>query len=173
MSTTFSATFGLGLTATLRTVNSDNAWPDVYQLGSAQLPAWSLVLADGSGANKAQKHYHRAHTIAASDSVTIDLNAAVTESLGTLDFASIKTVLIRLRSPAAGKKVVIGNVTNQWNPWMADANGSPHTTLTEDVYDLLFRTCPVDAWTVPGAAVLKISNPGASSVIVDVSLTGN
>jgi hypothetical protein len=153
------------------TTDSDTVRSDVYRSGvrtTGLLPTLDTTYVDGTGANQAQKHYHKKHTLAGAASVTIDLNAAVDERGVTHNFANIKEVMIRLRTPTTTVKVVVGNAASDpWAPWLSSA------TATEDVFSKLRRSNPVDGWTVPAAANLKIANPGGTSVDVDVSLIGH
>lgn len=167
------ATVEVSVNAEVTTTNSDGITLDRYRTGSSSsatglLPRMRTTLTNGTSANQASKHYHRKHTITASGSVTLDLNALTDERGQTIDFANIKTVLIRVRTPAASKKVVVGNATTSpWAPWLSSS------TATEDVHSILYRESPVDGWTVGATANLKIANNTGSSIDVDVSLMGH
>lgn len=150
------------------TTNSDISNPDIYRSGTSLLPEMKTTFTDGTGSNQAQKHYHKAHTITASSSVTIDLTAAADERGVTHNFGKVKWMLIRLRTPVTGKYVTVGNAaTNIFSAWISAS------TTTEDVSSILYRDNPVDGWTVDATHKnLKIANPYGSSVIVDVSIGG-
>lgn len=164
---TLAAKIELRYQATLTAVNSDSSLPDRYKLGSGLNPAYEQSYSTGTGTRQGNLHYHKAHSLAAAGTVTIDLNAAVDER-GTYNFANVRVLWIRLRTPATATKVVVGNAAaNPWAPWLSDQ------TKTEDVFSALLRENPVDGWAVPAAANLKITNPSAGAVIVDVSILGN
>lgn len=168
MSTTLRATIEIAPRISVIVSNSDAAYQDNYRPGTSLLPDMKTILSDGTGSNQAQKHYHKAHTITASSSVTIDLTAAADERGVTHDFDKVKWMLIRLRDPATGKTVTVGNAaTNQFSAWISAA------TTTESVSGIMYRDNPIDGWTVDATHKdLKIANPYASDVIVDVSIGG-
>lgn len=152
----------------VRYTDSDASPRDLHRLGSSLFPRWILSLTDGTTAGKAQLQYHRKHTIAASGDTTIDLTAAATERFGNIDFDKVRVMVFRIRTPAAGTKITIGNAAaNQFSAWLSGA------TVTEDCADITIRTNPYDGWTVDATHKnLKIANPSAVSVDVDVWIIG-
>lgn len=170
MSTTFSGKAELKVDFRVTNTGSAASWTEAARFGTSLLPEWTLPLTNGTSADQCQKVYVKSHTIANSSSVTIDLNAAAGDitGLGTIDFANIKVVIIRLRSPVTTKKVVVGNAaSNPWAPWLSAS------TTTWDVADLFVIDAPDDGFTVGATANLKIANSSGVSCVVDVILAGH
>lgn len=152
---------------------TDTAKPNVIQdtvvYGQGGVPAITATLNDGTGANNANVIWNGMLVIAGSGSTTLVLSFGLTEAGAAVVFAKIRRMLIRLRTPAAGKKVVVGGAASHpWAPWLSTLS------VTEDVASLLFRESDVDGWTVGSGSAdqLKFANPGGSSITVDVSLMG-
>lgn len=162
MSTALSGRDEITLKTTVLTTGNDSVAKDAYRTGTALCPTFDQTWIAGTAANCAQKHYHDALTIAAGGSTTIDLSSV--ES----GFTKVRRIVLRLRSPSAGVKIVVGNAaSNPFAPWLSTV------TVTEDVAGVLYRRSEVDGWSVSGSAKnIKIANPGGSQVIVDVSIVG-
>lgn len=170
MSTALTAGIQITGDITMKYAQTDNAFRDVWKFGSGLMPAWTFTQSNGNTANTtglAKYHYHKAHTLTTATSVTLDLTALAQDNLPTLTFAKVKWIFIRLRDPSNGIYVTVGNAAADVFTWLSA------TTTTDNVYDLLLRTSPINGWTVDATHKnLKIANPGLTTVIVDVSIDG-
>lgn len=163
MSTSLSGRDEITLKTNVMTTGNDSVAKDSYRTGTALCPTLDQPWTNGTGSGAGQKHYHDALTLAGSATTTLDLSV-----LGG-GFATVRRLLLRLRSPATGVKLVVGNAaSNPFQPWLSS------TTATEDVADVLYRRSAVDGWPVSGSAKnLKVVNPGGTTVTFDISVLGH
>lgn len=176
MATTLSGQLEVKYEVRIASAYSDVYGDDLYRLGAGGLAAASIGIVDGAttgaaATGKAQKHYHKAHTIASAGSVTLDMNALVDERGTTTNFATVIAVFFRIRTPVTGVKAVIGNAAaDPWIPWLASGTVAV-ATVTHDVASLFFHVSEINGWAVPAAANLKIAASGGD-IIIDVSFVG-
>jgi hypothetical protein len=94
-------------------------------LGEAKYPleyAASVVLADGSGANQANKLWTDTRTLTASSTENLDLNAVLTDIFGAaLAFTKIKALVIKAADTNVNDVVVGGAGANAAASFFADA----------------------------------------------------
>jgi hypothetical protein len=147
--------------------------PAVFGIGSNGFSSWEYALTNGTGSGNANEVYIGRHTITAGGGSSIDLAGSLTNPLGqTITFATIKALLIIVRSPDGTKKVLVGpqNVANTWQgPF-----GGTGATAYEEVYEIFLKATRYTGWTVTAGTgdLLRITNPGASDVDVDVLIIG-
>lgn len=135
----------------------------------------ALDLTDGTGSGNANEVYVARNTITTGANLDLDLSGALTNPLGqTIVFTGIKVLLVQLAAASMDgtNKVRVGpaGVTNAWQgPW-----GGTGATVYHEVYEALYFATRYGAWAVTAgtADILRITNPGASSVTVDVLLIG-
>jgi hypothetical protein len=168
MSTALACNIQLKGGVVVQYTGTDGGFPDTWKFGTGLLPAWALQLTYGTTANKAQKHAHKKITIAGGGNTTIDLTAFASDNLGTISLSNVRAVIIRLRSPATGVYVTVGNASS--NVFAMNLSSS---TVTFNVADMELKTSPIDGWTVDSTHKnVKIANPGGASVDIDVSFIG-
>lgn len=161
------ASMSMALDVRVTTARADQIDADNYKTGTTLRPAIATAYTLGTSARQALVHYYRMHTIDATDAVTIDMNAAEKEDGAIFNFATVRWVFMRIRTPGAGVELIVGNAaSNPWAPWLSSA------TATEELHHILYRESPYDGWAVPSAANLKIANNTAASINVDVSILG-
>ena len=168
MSTELRAAEEIRINATVKTTGTDGTSLNIYRTGTLLLPASEHVFTNGTGTDQAKYHYRYAHSLAKSGTVTIDLTSCTGDAtLGAITFSIVKRVWIRLRTPATATYVVVGGAANPFAPWLST------TSVTERVYDQVYRRNPVDGWTVAaGAKNILITEPGVAAAVVDVSIIG-
>jgi hypothetical protein len=84
---------------------------------------YSVVLANGTGANKASKHWHDQRTIAASGTDALDLAGSLENALGeTVTFTKIKAILVAAAAGNTNDVLVGGAASNAWAALFGDAS---------------------------------------------------
>lgn len=168
MADTLTATFDPAFTAVFKRALSVSTIPDRLVAGSPSFAALTKTLANGTGANKANKRYWHNRTVANGTNDDIDLTTLTDDFGSTINFSLLKWVLIRLSAPATGVRVVIGNAgTNSFVGWFGAA------AHTEEVRDQLWRVNQIDGWTVDNThKILRINNPTGSPIAYDIALLG-
>lgn len=86
--------------------------------------SYEKSLADGAGASQANRIYMAMGTIAASDTLTLDLAGSLADIFGnTITFARIKTFYFELTTDSAATSVGIGGAgSNTFINWVGAAN---------------------------------------------------
>lgn len=140
----------------------------VLDLVTAQAPlsyTHSHDLANGSGANQADKIFTDSRQLAASATENIDLAGVLVDALGaTLAFTKIKALLIRAKSTNVNDVLVGGAATNGFIAWV----GAATDVVKVKPNGMLLVTAPdVNglAVTAGTADLLKIANSGAGSAV--------
>lgn len=168
---TLQGAFTLNFLANLQQVGPQNSVPDKFQSGSGKFTKISKSLANGTGSGKATNSWHdqRTLTSGSTDNLVVGSGSALTNAFGVaLAFTNIKWVLIRVVTPAAGQRLVIGNASvSPWQAWFGASN------QTEEVRSVLLKSNDVDGWTVNPGNVLAISNAGTASLTYDIALVAN
>lgn len=145
---------------------------DQVTSGSNSFPNLTRTIANGTGAGQCNKWYRSYRTLAAGAADNLDLAGSLTDPFGnTLTFTGVKYIAIAMISDSVNgtNKLTVGNGTNPFvGPWSAAG--------TTDIYD-------AQEWYHPGASgwavtagtgdVLKINNPGASSITYCILIAGN
>ena len=167
---TLSITRTKSISASLTNDSSICITTDQITSGSNSLPNLTRTIGDGTGAGQANKWYRGYRTLAAGAADNLDLAGSLTDPFGnTLTFTGIKYIAIALVSPDGTKKLTVGNGTNPFNGPLSSAG-------TVDVLDEQeFYHPGASGWTVTAGTgdILKINNPGASSVTYCILIAGN
>lgn len=150
--------------------------------GTTDFPEFTRLLTNGTGANQATNQWSDCRTLAASTREELHLNGTLsvlasgtTETLVnaagvTLAFTRIVWFLCRVRDPAAGKRIVLGDADT--NPWLAWFGTNPDAT--EEVRVDCLKRNDIDGWAVTGSsAVLRVANPSSVSVVYDIAIVGS
>lgn len=168
LTTTLRATLKAEDRIEIRYADGSGTSTDSWRLGTPTLPAWNLTFTNGTGSYQANKHFRKKLTINNASSTTIDLMAAVNERGDTITFSKVKRLWLRLRDPATTIKATVGNAsTNSFAGFLSVSS------CTFDVHDKFEITSPIDGWTVDATHKdLKIANPGATTITVDISVIG-
>ncbi len=130
-----------------------------------------IALANGTGANQADRIWHDKRTIAASATDALDLAGVLVDAFGaTVTFAKIKAIVIEAAAANVNNVNVVRDGTNGVPLFLAAGDGIP--VLPGGVF----------AWVAPGAGVavtpgtgdlLNLVNSGAgSSVDCNVLIIG-
>lgn len=162
----------MSLTATVR-LQVDSKLTGVADLSSPtdQLKKiLSVVLANGSGANQAQQHWHDERTLSAT-SENLDLAASLTNGLGqTVTFSTVKTIIIYNKSTTSGQVIAVGGAAaNQFVNWVA--NSSDIVRIGPGGF--LALSSPVDGFAVVAGTgdQLKI-DAGAATITYGIIIIG-
>lgn len=143
-----------------------------FQIGQDNFTALNVDYST-DGDNVISRYYVGRFTIAPGSSLDIDLDGSLQSDLvtpGTVVFAAVKELLIAIVEPDGTKKVLVGpqGLVNGWvGPWgsVDDFETVVHHTR---------KTNPYDGFEVIASTgdVLRIHNPGASEVFIDLAILG-
>lgn len=170
MATSLSASTTIALSLTITDTGTLNNLIERLDGGVSGFSALTKSLSNGTSADQAQKAWYQEATITAGSNSDIDLTSLTDRKGVSLSFSNIKWVLIRLTSPAVGAKLIFkgSTATNPWQAWKGAAADN------EDIPDILFRTNNKDGWATSGTnKVLRLNNPGGSSVTYDIVIVGH
>lgn len=148
-------------------------------LGSAEDDVnedWSTSLGSGTGANQADKQFNHSYTIANGANQDLDLTALVNAFGATVNFARVKLIAIRLVTATAGYYINVGggddgSGNNAFINWVNHASDKIRVAAGGS---LILMAPGAAAYVVTGgsADILRINNPNAASVFVEVVLVG-
>lgn len=134
----------------------------------------AFTLADGSGANQANRIWHDRRTLAASATEDLDLAGVLTDPFGaTISFARIRAMLIKAAA-ANANNLIVGNASA--NGFISWVGGATHTVTVRPGGLLLLVAPDATAYAVTAATadLLKVANSaGGTSVTYDVVLLGS
>lgn len=142
-------------------------------LGEALLPAVTLGLTYGTGADQVNAWYVALRTLGATTTESLDLRGGLTDPEGaTVSFEYVKRVVISISSPDGTKSLIVGpqGVANAAQLWHGGTGASNHETT----YSFLWKERPITGWaTTAGTAdLLPIQNPGGASVTYGIWILG-
>ncbi len=155
------------------------ALADTLAKGANGLTLADVVLTFGSGttlsngALYANQLYRASTVITAGSNLDLDLYGSLLNPFGeTINFATLRAILIGVASADGSAALRVGpqNVTHAFQgPW-----GGGGATVYETVYWQQLWLSGQAGWTVTDGAldVLRINNPGASSVTAQILLIG-
>ena len=127
-------------------------------------------LANGTGVGEAMYFYSRRLSLAAAPQ-TLDIYGGLTDGLGTtLNFATVRALIVHNRSSTAGHVLTIGNAaSNQFASFLGAAN----ETVIVRPGGTIVLLAPRDGYTVvqSSADLLKL-DPGANTFDADVIIVG-
>lgn len=138
-------------------------------LTGANLPAIAKCLTFGTGAGKANADYWERITFPPGNTDLNLLSLSTTRGpLGNRAFSLIKYVMLRVATPVAGQKLVVGGYgANGWVGPLGD------NTATHDVPSKWEDVNEIDGWpSGTTQQILRVNNPGSSSIIGDLVLIG-
>lgn len=128
------------------------------------------ALANGTGVGEAQYFYSRRLSLAGA-AQTLDIYGGLTDGLGaTLNFATVRALIIHNRSSTTGHILTIGNAaSNQFAGFL----GAVDDTVILRPGGTIVLLAPRDGYPVTQAAadLLKL-DPGANTFDVDVIIVG-
>lgn len=143
------------------------AWQDTFQFAARV----SGVLAD-----QCDLAYVKRHVVGATSSVVIDLTAAVGDDGVTSHFARVRAIAIRNASTTDGQPVTLDNAGQTTNPFTGLLNSAGVVTVapsTAGNTGFLILAAPNTTGAAVGTGVnVRVSNPNAASVTVDVVILG-
>ena len=141
--------------------------------GARLIVSRAVALANGTGANQADRVWSRRSTLAASASETWDLNGVLTDTFGNaVNFVKIKGLFLYAASGNTNN-VVLGNAAA--NAWVGPFGAATHTIATAPDGYLQFIAPGLAGWAVTAGTAdqLKVANSGAgTSVTYDLVLVG-
>lgn len=133
---------------------------------------YTVKLYEGTGVGQANALWTDRRTLAAGITDSLDLAGGLTDAFGdTLNFTTIRAVLLYNTETSAGRTLTIGNAAvNPCALWFSAAVQSE--TLHREGISL--HVSPTDGWTVGAGAsdVLRITNPTAFSITYDIYVIG-
>lgn len=133
----------------------------------------AVGLANGTGANQADRIFHDSRTLAASANEDLDLAGVLTDAFGvTLTFARIKTLIVAADAGNTNNVIVGAAATNAFVNWVGAAT---HTVTVRPGGVLLLAGSDATAYAVTAGTgdLLRIANSGAgTSVTYSIVLVG-
>jgi hypothetical protein len=147
-------------------------------LGTAQAQlskAYTVDLADGTAAGRADRVFHDTRTLAASATEDLDLAGVLTDALGgALTFVRIKALIVSAAAGNTNNVLVGGAASNGFISWVG---GAAHTVTVRPGATLALIAGAADATgyavTAGTADLLRIANSGAGSTVTyDVAIIG-
>lgn len=141
--------------------------PSRLQVG-AQIPSFRRQLGSGSGPGLASKRFAGTLNFGPGNTDFDLLHVPDLLFNQTIAFSLLKWFILRLRTPAAGQRLLIGNYGSEgWVGWLG-GNLQAH-----EVRDQCEEFNQIDGWTVDGThRYLRINNPGGAGVTADLILLG-
>jgi hypothetical protein len=148
---------------------------DLGEARASMAKTYSVDLADGTTAGKADRVFHDTRTLAASANEDLDLAGVLTDPLGqTLTFARIKALIV---AAAAGNvnNVVVGGAPS--NAWVGPFGAATHTNPVRPGQTVAYVCGSADAtgWAVTAGTgdLLRIANSGAGTTVTyDIIVIG-
>lgn len=157
----------------IRTIITSN-WQNALDLSSvADNLALTLqdTYANGTGANQVQAQFHDQRTLATTTGETLDLRA-LTCAFGTLTFAKVKTIIIKLTTATTGYRLEVGDDQATANKWTAPFKAATDTVRVE-AGGIWHAGSPVDGMTVDAThKYLYIYNPSGGNAVYDIIIIG-
>ena len=165
-----SATIASSITATLTQDSTLAVTTDVVASGTASFPTLTQTLTDGTGAAQADKWYRSYRTLAGTTAENLDLSGSLLDPFGnTLSFTGIKSIAVAVVSPDGTKSVTIGGAAS--NPFIGPLSAAGTLSVP---YSVVLNNPNAAGWGVTAATadILRVYNPGASSIIYCIWIVG-
>lgn len=152
------------------TFQSKTAWDRIEETAAGtrrdrQTVTNTVALADGAGAGQANRVFRDTRTVAAGGVDTLNLSTLTQQMFTTtvpMSFTTVRGVTVANLSTAAGAAINVG----------ADGD-NPFTAYAQRVgRQGHFSIANPDGWSVSGANVLRIANPGAAAVTYQITIVG-
>ena len=170
MSQTYNASLTMQLIDQLIDNDGVVSSTDSLTTGGSNFAKLDHSLANGSGANKANKRFRtlgRVLLTGANDDWVLSNGINVKYKFqNVINFTLIKWLILRIPTPAAGVKLLIGNAVVPWQGWFQT------NTYSEYVQDLLIRCEQVDGWPVTPNQTFRVNNPTANPITYDLIIAG-
>lgn len=147
---------------------------DQITIGSGAFSEIKLSLAEGTGADQAQKHWAGTVVVGAGLNVDLDLTALVGGPFGNVSFARVLVAIADIDAPDGAKLLRVGPqaVTNAWPAWFGGVAASNYEELRQTLFRVNTKAA-TPGWPVSGTTkMLRFNNPGGSSVTGRVFLVG-
>lgn len=134
----------------------------------------NVMLANGTGANQADKVFSDQRTLTASATEDLDLAGVLTDAFGaTITFARIKVIMVSASSSNSNNVLVGGAASAQFINWVSD----PTDKVVIRPGGVLLLACSDAtgyAVTATTGDLLRIGNSaGGTSVVYDIVLIGS
>lgn len=167
MAESFSGNLKVSLSGTF---SSDN---DLSTVQQAYTYSKAFPLVNGTAANQANQLFMDQRTITASSSENLDLYGGLTNAFGTtINFASIKGIIIYAASSNTNNVIVGGDATSGFANWISDTSDEI-VVKPGGLFALVDPGADGYAVTDSTADILKITNSSSgTSVTYDVILIG-
>ena len=165
-----SATIASSITATLSQDSTLAITTDVVASGSSSFPTLTQTLTDGTGAGQATKWYRSYRTLATVTSENLDLSGSLLDPFGaTLSFTGIKAIVVAVVAPDGTKSVTIGGAAS--NPFIGPFSAGGTLNIP---YNQVLINPNAAGWGVTAATadILKVYNPGASTITYCIWIVG-
>lgn len=157
-------------------VSVDATHTALLDLATATVPlsfARALGLANGTGANQADRIFHDTRTLTASANEDLDLAGVLTDAFGaTITFARIKALIVAADAANTNNVIVGGAATNQFVNWVGAAT---HTVTVRPGGVLLLAGGDATGYAVTAGTgdLLRVANSaGGTSVTYSIVLVG-
>jgi hypothetical protein len=170
MAKTFTGTVTASVQYTYQKTDSNNSSWNVQE---RETLSHSEGYTSGDAANKGELLYRERATIGAGANYDLDLYGTLTDVFGdTLNFEVVRTIYVKLITATSGASCRVGpqGVGNPFKePW-GDVT-TAYNLLRPD--GVLLLDGPTDGWGVEtDEQVLRFHNPGASSIQIDILISG-
>lgn len=142
-----------------------------FTMSSSGFPTFDMTFENGTGNGQANEMYVGRSTVAGTTTVSLDLAGSLVNPVNeTITFATIKLILVIIRSPDGTKALRVGpqNVANAFvGPFNA---ATAYITTSQHAFMFTNYT----GWTVTAGSVdiFPIHNPSGTSLDADVLLIG-
>ncbi len=138
---------------------------------------YSRSLADGTGADQADKVWHDQRTVAASSNDDLDLTNLTSTIFGstvTINFVKIKAILLINTSTTSGDELRLGGAGAVGNAFAAPFNGDQDAVVYVGADSSLLLSIISVGWTVTGgtADILRINNPTGNAITYRIAIVG-
>lgn len=131
-----------------------------------------VELADGNGADQADRIFHDRRTISGSGTDTLDLAGTLEDAFGaTLAFARIKAIMVVAAEANTTNIIVGGAESNAWATWVGDASDEV-VVRPGGAFFLFAPDATAYAVTASTGDILQLSNGGATPATYDIVLIG-
>jgi hypothetical protein len=161
-----------------------NVNTSTQQAGAATIPGNVTALtvnqsfrlnfaASGTAADKVDLKHTKTYTLAAA-ATTIDLTALADVYGGTVNFARVRSITIRIKTTTDGQTLVLSGGAS--NPWTALINSAGTLTLqagTANNDAVFVISAPnTTGWVTSGTSKTLKFDPGASTYDIEVEIMG-
>jgi hypothetical protein len=138
---------------------------------------YARSLADGTGADQADRLWHDQRTLAGSATENLDLTNLTHTLFGstvTINFAKVKAILLVNLASGPGEDLVIGGAGSGANAWSAPFDGDADAKMIVPADSLVFLVNKKAGWAVTNgsADILKIANLSGASVSYKIAIVG-